>query len=47
MAIETLKMGFNAQGLKQDSSNKKYMINDFKSMDTTNSQVMHVFSLLA
>lgn len=46
MALETVKQGFNAQGLKQDLSNKRYTITDFFTADTINSQVVHVHSLL-
>ena len=46
LALETVRYGFNAQGLQQDVSAKKYTLNDFFSCDTINAQVMHVHQLM-
>ena len=39
-------MGFNAQGLQQDSTAKKWTIHDFQSIDLLNAQVIHVHQLM-
>ena len=45
LALETVKYGFNTQGLQQDTSSKKYTLN-FNSCDTLNAQVIHVHQLM-